>query len=283
MPQRIVIEGDIVQVIEETIVSTAPIASIMPHLERRLPVSVGPLPAGIRFLAYDKDQKTASLLIERPPMVQTIRLHYKSNNGPTADRARKNAEARAEFKVSLPYMLWAFRGSIDTANFIRIDSASHWFSPRPTAKLDDRLYAAVMPNIFNGGNICWGGTGATAGYGLDRLGTLVNEFLTTEFNDHLDARFPHTYQSYTDWEKATETDQLCWQSWDWNAWSDVTRAVSEVIDTNTPPAVYNFDFVIPTPPPSFTLELARQWIRSIPVRSREVMLAAITHEGAGQK
>lgn len=276
MPQRIVIEGDVVRVIEETEVRVAALKDLMPHLERRLPVSVGPLPLGTLFLSYDKDGKRFSIAIERPPILQTIRVHYKTNNGARDDTTRdRDNLGNASFTLPLPYSIWTFAGKIDNNNYLSVDSGSYWWSPRHIAAPEDELYAAIMPNIFAGGDICWGGTGAT-GNGFDRLGTLVNEFLTTEFNDHLAPRFPPPYQSYTEWEAAGKVDPNCWRNWDWARYDKATLKAQLAPDK--PLANYNFDFVIPAPPPSFTLERARDWIRRIPERDRSVMLAAIVAE-----
>lgn len=280
MTQRIVIEGDTVKILEETLLSTAPLASLMPHLERRMPVAIGPLPAGIRFLTYDKDQGNVSLLIERPPSVTEIRVHYKSDNGaPDDTAAARDGLDRASFTIALPYMAWVFGARIQDGNRISIHSASHWFSPKHIENLTDPLYASTLPNVFSGGNICWGGTATDEGQGLDRLATLCNEFLATDFNDHLDGRYPPAYSSLTEWEEASVDDPLVWSTWDWANWNDSISTPGSALDGSLSPASYNFDFIIPAPPVNFTLARFREWIRAIPERHRDVMLAAAVAEG----
>lgn len=273
--QQIIIEGDRARVVEMAELYSCSVDALVDKLERKPDITYGPLPEGTTFLSLKNNATDLAIVISRKPTIRTFRVDYHGGRYFSEDdRAREPGRTHLrEFTVSMPYLHWLFMANITTgtngSQVLTVTNSWLFATKAPLVDMTQRLYRPPLPNLFGGETICWGSTAPAANIqGLSRLGVLVDQYFGTEFNDDLNTTRPNPWHDYTGWERATLEDP--------NAWTQLEMSEStRLVDLDITAANPDFDWIIPTPPASFTIARAQEWIATIPERDRRTMLNAI--------
>jgi len=180
MTQFIEIEGEMVRVVERSIVSTARLADVMPRIENRPPISMFHPRSAIWTYWNEQDptNKYVKFLCELPPALRSI------------------TKSGRRYRLAMPwtYFIFGFRTSEDGSR------GEHWameedrvfHTNQKVTSLDSRLWTAFLPNVYTDGRICFGSTGADVAVPLsDRVDTLVNGWYLSNFNNDVHANRPH--------------------------------------------------------------------------------------------
>lgn len=285
MTQRIIISGDRVQVVEESITAEAPLNAISQFLERRLPATFPILPRGTVAAGYDPNNRHGALLVEQTPRTHNISVHIANGdpNSTNADirRAGQGHNRTANFKLSLPWMYFLYdfdfqmRG--DALHSFMIRDVHLFMRPTAISAATDRLWPARLANIYAEGRICWGSTSAENESLAGRINDQVANFFDTTFNTDLGMPAPHTYDSYVAWEQASADNPLCWIEWtDWNSLARTTEVGPRIIGDRPAADVSHAGIDLPPTPERFTFARARQWYLSLPEATRRRWVAAMT-------
>lgn len=287
MTERIVIEGQMVRHIRETVISEAPMERLKDSLIEYRAATYPVLPTNAtRFMEFDPNSGNGVILVERPPQKHHIRVKHHENSEYNIDGARRDAEGIGVWHVQLPYTYWLFpftatRSNERIGNFT-VRNTTMLFRREPYRTPEDRFHYAAVPNVDIYGGICWGGTVRPQASFSEHIDALVNEFFITTFNEDLGHRTPFD-QSLTDWENASEAP-LSWNDWDlWSESDGVT--LEDLRDRWTEPgfrdvsrdlADLNPAFVsMPAIPENFTILRAMQWLQSLPEGTRFRVEAAM--------
>jgi hypothetical protein len=206
MNQIIEIENGLVRLVTRTVEHTVPLEDWMPLIEKRGIIRMPALPVGTRAVIWDptdlQNQKMA-VLIEQEPQIIGLRFFDDIHT------------------VSLPYMRFFFNciTSDITNNIMWQLSDYRCFMAEHQYRNDEEedMIAALLPNIYQDGRICFGSTAPDANQTIgDRLTQIVNEFWLSGFNNDLTIRRPNNARGWTQWERMTETDPTGWTNWrDW--------------------------------------------------------------------
>lgn len=206
MPEIIQIEGDLVRVYNQEVVREARLNDLLPHLEHRPPITIGPIPMSARFIHWDESdpqRKTVQIICEQTP-----------GNKTTIYNQRR-------YVISVPWTYWIFDfrtagNPLDvTAPWAMQNSRIFWARER-VVSLQSEVRRALIPNCDTQGGICYGNTGVPAHLPLDvRVDRLISEFWQTQF----------THDSGTGSPWQSETGSNSWRRWDQesranpNAWT----------------------------------------------------------------
>lgn len=265
MPQIIQIEGELVRILDTNIIREARLDEVMPHLEHRPPLAIGPIPKTAKFMYWDESNaraRRAQFLCELPPARRTVPY----NNNPSV--------------ISIPwtYFLFDFRtaGPPSEGNTVWEHTNSRIFWARQeVVNYDSQLRTALVPNCDGMGGICYGGTGVPAGLPLNvRVDRLVAEFYATNFTHDSGAGAPWQSQtgshSWARWIRESENDPEAWNrfpEWENNgrvgrggmATYTVRQAMGSVHDRTQPIQLIG---AIPAMTTPFTFGRAEEWLRS---------------------
>lgn len=210
------IEGDLVRVVERSVVRQASLTDMMPFLETR--------PALTMF-----HPRTAIMTYwdESNPAAKKVLFLCESAPG-----LRAIVKGGRRYRLSMPWTYFMF--GFETAGPIT-GPGSQWMmrdhrvfhTNQRVAHLNDRVWTAFLPNVYENGDICFGSTGAEMNQPLsDRVDTLVNTWYMTEFNNDViggrahplpfNARFPSP--GFRPWVDATaEHGASAWTTFpEWN-------------------------------------------------------------------
>lgn len=287
MTDRLIIEGQVIRHVRETVVSEAPLDSLASRLVTRLPTTFPTLPsaAATRFLAFDPNAGRGLILLEVKPRHHTIQVMHHGGTYPE-DAARADADHISRFRVLLPYTYFVFPFSTREINGqmtnFTVDGGSLYWRKDPYRHDDPTLVIAPVPNVDNGGGICWGSTARPGRSLSEHLDALVNEFFLTQFNEDLGHRTPFG-TSLTEWERNSQSglDFLSWPFWDSDQAHSVTMEsiwTQNIGGARLPNmADINPSFVeIPPLPEDFTVARAQQWLAQLNPGQRRRLSAAIT-------
>lgn len=209
MPEQIIeIQGDLIRRIERKVLHETNLKDIIPFMENRVPVTLPILPRHpVRAAYWDESGgpgKTLQFLTEVPPAVR--RLEYFDANGP----------------VAMPWTIFHFIVNTRAEN----PRGEHWdlsdvrifWAQEQITDLDLQVIPAMVPNVYENGEICFGDTGTNPFQPLpDRIDQLINDFYLTSFNNDLELRFP--WGSIEEWVEKSAEDRNCWKNfpeWDLN-------------------------------------------------------------------
>lgn len=205
MTQRIVIQGDLVQLVDETITKSIALSEWLPSIESRPPMHLPVLPRATRGIWYDPSAMISQklvILMEMEP--QTI----------TMDMASR------QYRLAIPWTRFVFTCSTvgnvpNTLNWRMDDYKIFWSKLRYTDATKEDMIPALLPNVYRDGRICFGSTGVNGNMTLaDRLDATVNRFYSSVFNRDLDIRFPSgTCSTWRRWETASARDPMVWMNW----------------------------------------------------------------------
>lgn len=195
MPEIIQIEGDLVRVYNQEMMREARLQDLLPHIESRPPITIGPLPTSARFVHWDESdarRKRVQMICEQMPGNKTTRY------------------GNRRYVISVPWTYWVLDfttagNPLDTnAAWQMTNSRIYWARERITS-LQSEVRRALIPNCDTLGGICYGNTGVPANLPLDvRVDRLISEFWQTEF----------THDSGTGSPWQSETNTSSWARWD---------------------------------------------------------------------
>jgi len=77
------------------------------------------------------------------------------------------------------------------------------------------MWPMGLPNVYADCRICFNNVHVAARDLGGFIDGTINAFWTSDFNNHLDLRFPGRYRNFKDWEKAAKDAPNSWTTWDW--------------------------------------------------------------------
>lgn len=294
MTQRIMIEGGIARFLETRVTAEVPLADLMPHLVQRLPTITPILPDGTRLIAYDPESKNGVLAVEVSPRVTTMDMHFDGGDhgAEHEDYARRDNHNHAKFKLALPYLIFAYNFSFNpttvTERYDRVvlgqdirftikDVILYWRNA-PLRKPTDGLWVAKIPNLYEGGGICWGDTTADTTTLAARVDDQIKNFFIHGFTNHLGMKRPvNDVSSFTDWETQSAKNPVFWTGWEeWKTpanktFADLSTSIQLPTVGETPTTILD----LPEPPRVFGIGRAREWTATLDPRARRVIAQAI--------
>lgn len=263
MTQRLIIEGDLVTVVEEQVLSRARLADVLPLIENRPPITL--LHPRTAIFTYWNEQnpqaKTAKFLCELPPGIRSI------------------VKLGRRYRLAMPwtYFIFSFRtsGNVTSGGNWSMEDHRVFHAPERVNDYQSRLWSAFLPNVYDNANICFGSTGVPTDQSLqNRVDQLVNEWYLTEFNNDViggrshplpfNAAFPTP--GFRPWVDATaEHGAAAWRDFpEWNAapgtiasWT-VAEALQQPDMTRTLPTITER---IPELTMPATFGRTEQWLR----------------------
>jgi hypothetical protein len=269
--QEIRIIGDLVQLVETTVSRIVPLSDWLPLIERRMPVAFPVLPSSTRAVWWDPRGTHAQLIImlEREP--HTAYITYGSK----------------VYAIGVPWTRMIF---LATNNDLQHESSWRlddykilWSKNRYTDPNISDMCAALLPNVYRDGRICFGSTGVSASNSLaDRLDMTLNGFYASTFNNDLSVRYPADYTSFSAWQKGTRHDANAWQNWpqldidqnpDCYSWADISREFGQEGDARTVPIVAADP--IPDFPRMPSFGHAHEWLAGLDGSARNALRRAL--------
>ncbi len=202
MTRVIEIENGITRIIERQEIAVGTLESVLPLIENRVPVIMPVMPRNnVVSAVYDESDpvhKRLEILVNVDPHMRL--LDY--------DDAIYDLEPRFSFPYSLYFIEMTTRAETPQGQDWSMDQFRVFWSKTQVKSLDQYVIPALLPNIYEDGNVCFGDTGVTARQPLaDRVDQLVNEFLLTRFTAHevREREWPWNGRSYRRWANATAT------------------------------------------------------------------------------
>ena len=281
MAEIIEIENGLVRRKRVDVIAEQRLEDILPFMERRMPVTAVGLPDNLIAIHYDEqdpNDKKMEVLIELPPKVRTIPLARTGvNHHPT---------------IALPWTIFHFamqthaegtRGTDWIFNYYRC-----FFAKESGQNLDQYVIPALLPNVFESGEICFGNTvhGQPATLGA-RINQIVNEWYLSNFNNvgHVRPHYlPWGERTFDRWEKETETNPNCWQNWpEWDL-TDTTQEHLRLRDIFAPNADFKGPIILPDGIPDIpvapTFGMAEEWLRALEPHQRWRLRVALENIAA---
>lgn len=285
MPQFLEIEGDLVRVVERSVINTANLADVLPLLENRPPITMLHPRSAIltQWDESDPAHKRVKFLCEYAPGIRAI------TKGPR------------RYRLAMPWTYFIF--GFETAGPIT-GPGSQWsmgdhlifHTNEKVRNLNSRLWTAFLPNVYEDGRICFGSTGADISLSLsDRVDELVNTWYMTEFNNDViggrthpmpfNAPFPTP--GFRPWVEATATlGAAAWTTFpEWNNTTSSQRAAGPTSFTVQELFHVPLDRLAPItmqeaiPPLALPMTFGRteDWLRSLTPLQRRQIATGITH------
>ncbi len=223
------IKGDLVEEVEEAVMSSVALRDFLPLIERRPAIYSPILPSNTRAVYWDssnKDHQKLLFLIEREPQIIHMPHHA------------RDAERAKIYKLSIPWSQFFF--AAETNNPLKPGSYGltqykvFWTKERMTDPKMLTMIPAMVPNIYDDGRICFGNTAVDVNQHFsDRMDATVNNFYVNDFNNHLAIKYPNNWRGWNEWVKMTEENPMGWMDWpDWDglhphkmySWETLTQA-----------------------------------------------------------
>ena len=197
--EQIVIVGDKVKVIEETVKKEVPIEQFMGYIENNLPVDTGILPKNCIYMR--RNNGNMCYVIEVPATL--CKVTY-------ATETTKN-----NYVISIPFTQFyinAKENGVFGDFYVTVTKS-------PVRKLDDKLFIAPYLNIHSmgRGKVCTGTMRAREDGTLsEKINGLVSSFFESESNNDLTPCIPRGFKTSTDnygrfykeWHDFTKTDRF---------------------------------------------------------------------------
>jgi hypothetical protein len=275
MTQVIEIEGGLVRLVERTINYSVPMKDWLERIEKRNPITTPTLPVGTRALFWDPRDLSRQhfvVLIEQQP--QIINMDYQGE----------------QRRLSIPYSRFFFYASTNDPTNNTAWSLNNyrvfWSNQQYNSPTDTDMIAALLPNVYHDGRICFGSTGANANQTLaQRLNQTVNEFYVSRFNDDLTIRRPNGARTYREWMRMTENDPTGWMNWrEWDVNAGYGGVYSydilmSEIGLDRPDARFEPMLAadpIPDVPIGATFGRLNEWLEALPQAGRARLFEAVT-------
>lgn len=195
MPEIIQIEGDLVKVLQTELIREAKLADLLPHIENRPPITIGPLPKSAIYVHWDESDpknKRVQFICEQTPGVKNARYNQR------------------RYAISIPWTYWVIDFSTagnptDSKVPWTLQNSRIYWAREQVKDLDSMVGTALVPNCDTRGGICYGSTGVPANLPLGvRVDRLIAEFWQTTF----------THDSGTGSPWQSETGSTSWARWD---------------------------------------------------------------------
>lgn len=176
------------------------------------------LPEGCRFVQYRRAGSYDRYVVEQPPMVRPIRLFHKdatawknlvSRMGMKKYGLTEEDFHRTHFRLSFPYIVF-----IVTMTSQGIDGARMFYRTAPLSRLDDSLFCAGVPNLWEDHRICLGAhyPRGSRSQAAASVNAVIDHYWNARFNDHL----YHQFKRYAD-----RVPQLA-SVWEWEYFSQIS-------------------------------------------------------------
>jgi len=194
--------GGLATVYERNELVAGTLESILPFIENRVPVVLPILPRNnVVSAVYDESNpahKRLEILLNVDPHVRLLDF-----SDPIDD-----FEPRLSFPHTLYFIEMGTTVETPQGQDWSMDQFRVFWSKTQVKSLDQDVIPALLPNIYEDGNVCFGDTGVNARQPLaDRVDQLINEFLLTRFTAHevREREWPWNGRTYRRWAQATET------------------------------------------------------------------------------
>jgi hypothetical protein len=229
-PNLIELEGGIYREVQRTVVRELPLSQVMPELIVIKPVTTPVMPRSHIMSRWDESQPPARKLTVLCELQPALRVVRKSNR---------------KYRLAMPWTYFIFRASTTAAGRGRqginaidwgLENYSVFHAKDRVTGPDSTVITALLPNVYESGEICFGQTGADGRMSIqDRIDALVNEWYLTEFNSHvLNQRahpFPFNSQGWAEWVKRTRENPVAWNEWpEWDDPSIRKWTIAELMD-----------------------------------------------------
>lgn len=278
------IQGDLVSLVDETVVRSIALNDWLPNIERRAPIFTPVLPTGLRGMNWDPtdlSNQTLSVLIEVPPQVMS--MTYDRRDG---TRTRPGIEVH---RLSIPFTRFAFiftTADPRSHNWVPSDYRVYWARSRYSNPSLADMTPALLPNVYADGRICFGTTAADANQSLaDRIDSTVNGFFTSTFNSDLTIRYPNGWRNWTAWEQMSTASPNDWTTWpdldprggirSFYSWEALNGSFSNHTANRLDPVIANDG--IPELPLGATFGRTHEWLNGLTPEQR-ARLAAVMAE-----
>lgn len=203
--QFLQIQNNLAQIVDFRVIRQGRLEDIAPHLEVGNNFSLPTVPRTAVFASLNIEDGTQTLafLSEIPPGRKNL-----------VKRQRDGRFFRYRLAMPWTYMwtTWQSRNGRNWSSMeYRIFHALNRYSGP-----NDEMIAALLPNVYANGNICWGATGADANQSIgDRVDDLTNNWYLTRFNTDLDGEhgLPWGEPNYGRWVRESRENIDCWRSW----------------------------------------------------------------------
>lgn len=281
MPQIVQIEGDLIRVLETTLIREARLEDALPFIETKKPVVIGMLPKSALFAYWDESDamnRRVQLLCEQPPGVRTT------------------IWGNRKFVLSIPwtYYLFDFRvkGTPDAKHpWVMYNSRVFW-AKEQVVDMNSELRTALVPNCDETGGICWGSTGIQ---GNLPLGVRVDRTIA----DFYASVFTHSNGAGSPWQSETGRDN--WAKWDHESKKDPSAfmkfpewehekstimkryTVAEVLGSyHDRTAPIQVESAIPEMITPMTFGRSEEWLKGITAVDRHRLFVALTNMQADE-
>lgn len=184
--KRVLIEGNQVKVIKETVVGTCSVDEFLSSTAGMRTLDTGILPQNTRYYRVINENLSVYLL-EIPPGVRTI--NYKN--------VRAGAEApNEELRISLPYLHFVFACNPTAGTILNQLLAA---TKVPFAALNSPISFPPLTNVYEQGKICWGNVRDLNRFSHihQKVQFIVGDFFRSQFNLDLDYGKPSSLSRRT--------------------------------------------------------------------------------------
>lgn len=282
MTQIIQIEGELVRVLETTLLREARLEDVLPHIETAKPITAGMLPKSALFIHWD----------ETDPMNRRVQLFCEQSPG-----VRTSVWNNRRFVLSIPWTYYLFDFFVkgtpndNTHPWALRDSRVYW-AKEPVSGLDSKIYTALVPNCDTQGGICWGSTGVQGNLPLGvRVDRTISEFYQSVFTHSNGAGSP--WQSVTGkdnwamWDKESKKDPAAWMKFP--EWEDRKSGIMREMTVKDVLGSYHdrtkpieVESAIPEMVTPMTFGRSEEWLKGITAVDRHRLFVALTNMQADE-
>lgn len=287
--QIIELEGEVARYIERTIIQETTIDTLKKQLTTQIATIFPLLPThSTRYAGFDPNQNKGLFLVEVPPDRHHLRIWHSGDEDRFMDDAeRSDNEGIGVFNVQLPYSYFTFPVNLFISNEDRlvdfsIERVGLLWSPKPIREPSNPLWYAKMPNIDDGGGICWGDTVTTQPTLSESIDAMINGFFSSVFNEDLGHMTPFG-TSMTEWEENSD-EPLGYMTWDmWNQGPPFTledlweqyMGATNLFPIPNMANLSNNNINIPELPATLTILRAKEWFEGLTDRQQARIRAGI--------
>ena len=244
--EHVEIHGGIAYHVDTRIIRQVPLAQLHSQLAVPQEWTLPTLPRGTRLVHVDPPRNTIDLVVEEEFAIRTF----------------NTTGMRQPLRLMIPNAIYVFsaeRHGTDTQWHIGSVYA-FWAKERITG-WEHPVIDMMLPNVYEGGRICFGTTGSTGGRQMyERVDETVNNFFHTDFNRDLGWRKPSHYRSYAQWARDSRDNPMAWLDWpDWTR----ARPLNQWINPALTAPVTTLEGEIPTATPGWTFGRAAEWFETL--------------------
>jgi len=218
MTRKLVIQGDHVALMEESVVSECTLKDFMGEYLKDLPVCTGLLPSGLVF--YASTRKTKWHIFELTPRV--IDINYSGHGqGPSSVHT-----------ISLPFM---FMSVVMVDNMIQEGGVRICCTHKRLESLDDQIYRIPLPNIYDSGQgyVCLGSMTIDPNTpDIQKARAVFDTFFLSNFNDDLSIGWPEEFTTIAGWEALTRKNSMVGLTLKYQPYFSTDNTIRNFINTD---------------------------------------------------